>query len=256
MSAAQKSAKKPRVIAVIPARGGSKSVPRKNIKPLVGKPLVAHMLGAALGAERVTVVAVSSEDPEILAVAREWGGEKVELVERPPSLAEDHSPSLPVIQHAVEAMEEKHGRFDYVVMLQLTTPFVRSEDIDAALALLAEGETDTVLSVRQVNSYHPAKMKRLTEDGRLVQYVEGLHERENTRQKLDPVYWRNGGIYAHKRDIVMEQGLLYGGDDIVTRPYIMSDERSVDINSMADFLAAEAIHRYLAAGGDEKSGKA
>jgi len=251
-----KAADEPRTIAIIPARGGSKSVPRKNIKPLGGKPLIAHMLGAALGASRVSVVAVSSEDAEILAVAREFGDGRVELIERPPELAEDHSPSLPVIQHAVREAEKKHGRFDYVVMLQLTTPFIRAEDLDEALRILVATGADTVLSVHQVNDHHPIKLKRITEDGRLVQYIEGLHEYENTRQKLDPVYRRNGGIYAHKRDVVMEQGLLYGADHVDTRPYVMSDERSIDINSMADFLAAEAIHRYLAEGGDEKSGKA
>lgn len=247
--------REPRIIAIIPARGGSKSVPRKNIRTLGDRPLIAHMLGAALGAARVSVVAVSSEDPEIREVARQWGEGRAEVIERPAELAQDHSPSLPTIVHAVEEMEKKHGTFDYVVMLQLTTPFIRAEDIDEALRILIETGADTVLSVHQVSDHHPIKMKRITEDGRLVQYIEGLHEHENTRQKLDPVYRRNGGIYAHKRDIVMVDGLLYGADHIVARPYIMSDERSVDINSLADFLAAEAIHRYLAEGGEERHGK-
>ncbi len=245
----------PKVLAVIPARGGSKSVLRKNIRPLGGKPLIAHMLEAALDSTMVTCVAVSSEDAEILAAAKEFGRGKVECIERPMDLAQDDTPSLPVMVHAVEELEKKHGRFDYVVMLQLTTPFVRAEDIDASLKLLVEEGTDTVLSVCKANSYHPAKMKKITDDNRLVQYVEGMPETQFTRQKLDPVYRRNGGIYAHKRAVVMERGLLYGSDAAVCRPYIMSDERSVDINSMADFLAAEAIYQYLQAGGEETSGK-
>lgn len=245
----------PKIVAVITARGGSKSVPRKNIRPLAGKPLLAHMLGAALDAKRLTTVAVSSEDPEILAVARAWGRGRAALIERPPELAEDHSPSLPVVQHAVLELEKEYGPYDHVVMLQPTTPLVRGEDIDAALQILIETGADTVLSVQQVNDRHPIKMKRLTEDGRLVQYIEGLSEHENTRQKLEPVYQRNGGIYAHKRATVMEKGMLYGGDDLDARPYLMSDERSADINSIADFIAAEALYRYLAEGGEETRGK-
>ena len=243
------------VVAIIPARGGSKSVPRKNVRPLGGKPLIAHMLQAALGASLVRVVAVSSEDAEILTASKEWGEGRTECIERPVALAQDDTPSLPVITHAVEVLERRHGRFDYVVMLQLTTPFVRAEDIDAALKLLVESGADSVLSVCKANSFHPVKMKKITDDNRLVQYIEGLSETEFTRQKLSPVYRRNGGIYAHKRAVVIEQGLLYGADTIVTRPYVMSDERSVDINSMADFLAAEAIYQYLESGGEEKFGK-
>lgn len=248
--------KKPRVLGVITARGGSKSVPRKNIRPLAGKPLIAHMIGAALDSKLLTTVAVSSEDAEILRVSGEHGGERLVLIERPTHLAEDHSPSLPVVVHAVEHLEKEKGHeaYTHVVLLQPTTPFIRSEDIDNVLTLLIEKDAETVLSVHKVNSSHPIKMKRITEDGRLVQYVEGLHEHENTRQKLDPVYKRNGGIYAHKRDVVLEKGKLYGGDDVHTIPYIMSDERSVDINSIADFLTAEAIYDYLAKGGEEDHG--
>ncbi len=244
-----------KVIAIIPARGGSKSVPRKNIKPLAGKPLIVHMLDAALGSKLITTVVMSSEDKEIQGVVKEWGKVKVEIIDRPAELAQDDTPSLPVIEHAVKLMEEKHGRYDYVVMLQLTTPFIRSEDIDESLKILIDTGADTVLSVCKANSFHPVKMKKIREDGRLVQYIDGLQETQFTRQKLDPVYRRNGGIYAHKRDVVMEKGKLYGGDDIDTRAYIMSDERSLDINSMADFLAAEAIHKYLEEGGTERFGK-
>jgi CMP-N-acetylneuraminic acid synthetase len=245
----------PRVIAIIPARGGSKSVPRKNIKLLAGKPLIAHMLDAALGSKLVTTVAMSSEDKEIQDVVQKWGKDRVEIIKRPAELAQDDTPSLPVIEHAVKLMEEKHGRYDYVVMLQLTTPFIRSEDIDESLKILIDTGADSVLSVCKANSYHPVKMKKIREDGRLVQYIDGLQETQFTRQKLDPVYRRNGGVYAHKRDVVMEKKKLYGGDDVDTRPYIMSDERSIDINSIADFLAADAIHTYLTEGGEERFGK-
>jgi len=229
-------------------------VPRKNIRPLGGKPLIAHMLTAALDSKLLTHVAVSSEDAEILNVAEEWGRGCAELVRRPVELAQDDTPSLPVIKHAVEEMEKKHGRFDFVVMLQLTTPLVRAQDIDAALKLLMESGADSVLSVCKANSFHPIKMKKI-ENGRLVQYTPEPKETEFTRQKLDPVYRRNGGIYAHTRHTVMDKGFLYGSDGLTVLPYIMSDERSVDINSMADFVTAGALLEYLNKGGEEQFGK-
>lgn len=231
-----------KIIAIIPARGGSKGVPRKNIRLLGGKPLIGYMLEAAMASRWITTLVVSSDDDEILSVAESIGGDKVHLVKRPAEFAQDGSPSLPAIEHAVLELEQKLGElFDHIVMLQPTTPFTATEDIDGALQKLIETDADSVMSVNDVSEYHPAKTKHITEDDRLVQYIEGYHESENTRQKLRPVYKRNGAVYASKRHIVMDHKKLYGADDIVTRPYIVSDERSVDINTMLDFHIAEAM---------------
>ncbi len=233
---------KPKIVAIITARGGSKGVPRKNIRPLGGKPLIGYMIEAALKSDWITTLAVSSDDDEILSVSGSIGGEHLHLVKRPSALAQDGSPSLPTIEHAVLLLEEKVGHaFDHVVMLQPTTPFTLTEDIDGSLQKLVETDADSVMSVYEVNEHHPAKTKRITEDDRLMQYVDGYHEHENTRQKLHPVYKRNGAIYASKRHIVMDQKKLYGADDIVTRPYIVPAERSVDINIMLDFHIAEIM---------------
>lgn len=230
----------PQIIGIIPARGGSKSVPYKNIKPLAGIPLLVYMLKAALGSKFLTRVLVSSEDKKILAVARKYGGPKTVLA-RPKRLALDSTPSLPVIKHAVKKIESREGSFfDYIVMLQPTTPLVTSRDIDAALHKLIRTKADTVVSVYQVNDSHPVKMKKIVKD-RLVPYFPGIKEVVFRRQDLDPVYKRNGGIYASKREVVMRQGLLYGGR--ITRPYVMPSERSVDVNSHVDFLVLEAIVR-------------
>jgi N-acylneuraminate cytidylyltransferase len=234
--------KKPSVVAIIPARGGSKGVPRKNIKMLAGKPLIAHMLAAALQSKYITTLAVSSEDDEILRTAQKWGRDKTVLIKRPKKFAKDKSPSLPVIEHAVKKLERARGEpFDYVVMLQCTAPLTATEDIDGCLHKLVTTGADSVMSVVQINHTHPVKIKRVTGDDRLIQYVSNMPERQFTRQQLDRAYQRNGAIYASKRDIVIERGELYGGDHIVTRPYIVPEERSVDINNVLDFLVVEAL---------------
>lgn len=232
----------PLVLGIIPARGGSKSVPRKNIKLLGGRPLLFYMLSAALGARLLSRVVVSSEDDEILSVARTYGGEKV-LLRRPKKLAQDKTPDVPMLQHAVKAIEKIDGCvFDYVVQLHVTTPFVTSKDIDAALERLFGSEAESIVSVCQVNEYHPIKMKKIV-DGRLAQYVPDFEERSTVRrQDLEPVYWRNGGLYASKRHIVMERGRVFG-DHVL--PYIMPPERSVDMNSIIDFWTAEAVLKNM-----------
>lgn len=236
--------KKPLILGIIPARGGSKSVPRKNIKLLGGKPLLYYMLTAALKSEFLNRVVVSSEDDEILRVAEKYGGKEV-LLRRPKKLALDKTPDVPMLQHAVKAMEKADKCvFDYVVQLHVTTPFVSSEDIDKALLALLASDAESIVSVCQVNEYHPIKMKKII-DGKLVQYVEGLSERSTMRrQDLESVYWRNGGFYASKRHIVMEHGRVFG-DHVL--PYVMPAEKSVDMNSIIDFWTAEAVLRNMKA---------
>jgi CMP-N-acetylneuraminic acid synthetase len=234
----------PYILAIIPARGGSKGVPRKNIRPLGGVPLLAHMLRAALGSTRVSRVVVSSEDDEILDIAASLGGRDVAL-RRPQELARDTTPDVPMLQHAVRAVEERIGRaVDYVVQLHVTTPFLTASDIDGALtALIERTDADSVVSVYQVNDFHPLKMKRVRADGFFEQFVAGTEELTTSRrQDFEPVYKRNGGLYASKREVVMELGRVWG-DSVL--PYIMPHERSVDINSEVDFIAAEAIFRSL-----------
>lgn len=240
----QPASNAPAIIGIIPARMGSKGVPRKNLAPLHGKPLIWYMIEAVLGSGRVTDLVVSSDAEELLRTAGACVPGKCKLLQRPAELAEDSTPSLPVIEHAVRWMEAERGSpYDHVVMFQCTTPLVSPEDIAGALDLLVESGADAVMSVFKSNESHPAKAKKLSADGRLSQYVDGMPESQFTRQKLEPVYRRNGAVYASRREVVMNQGKLYGGDDIVTLGYVMPEERSVDINSPLDLIVAEAILR-------------
>jgi len=232
--------KKLKVIGIIPARGGSKAVPRKNIKLLGGKPLLFYMLNSALGSNMLDYVVVSSEDDEILDVAKKYGkkNKKLVLIKRPKYLAKDNTFSPPVLEHATRKIEKEKGyKFDYVVMLQVTTPFVTSDDIDRSIKKIIKTKADSVVSVHEINDTHPVKIKKIVND-MLLQYVPGLKETILRRQDLSLVYKRNGGIYVSKRDVIMKHGLLWGK---ICRPYIMPPERSVDINNIVDFYTAEAI---------------
>lgn len=225
------------VLAVIPARGGSKGVPRKNIRPLAGKPLIAYTIETALAASSCFHrVVVSTDDEEIAEVARQYGAEVPFL--RPAHLGGDHVPMAPVLQHAVHYVEKEDDiTLDWVMVLQPTDPLRNTEDIEAALALAEDGACDAVISVVQVFSVHPILMKRI-EEGRLVPYC--IEEKEGTRrQDYDPpAYMRNGAIYLTRRDVLMTQNSIWG-DHI--RPYVMLPERSVGVDSELDFRLLELL---------------
>ncbi len=224
----------PRVLAVIPARGGSKGVPRKNIRPLAGKPLIAHTLLAAQAAERVDRLLVSTDDEEIAAVARAWGGDAPFL--RPAALSGDRAAQIDVVVHALQQAEALDGlRYTHVILLQPTAPLRTAADIDASLSLLLESGCDSVVSYTPVESAHPFYMVTL-EDGRprpLLEMPPGL----TARQQYPPVYRRNGAIYATRREVLLG-GSFYGQDQ---RAYIMPPERSVNIDSLFDFELAEFL---------------
>jgi len=220
-----------RALGVIPARGGSKGIPRKNLRLLRGRPLIAYTIDAARKSQRLTHFVVSTEDREIAAVARELGAS---VVERPAELALDETPSLPVVQHAVEVVEGDLGRFDCVFTLQVTSPFRSANDIDEAIALLRTTGAESVIGVVRVFDNHPARIKRIR-DGRLVPFdtpePEGLR-----RQDLPPAYLRNGAVYVTRRD-VLARGSLLGVDQC---PFEMPPERSINIDDPLDFALAEA----------------
>jgi N-acylneuraminate cytidylyltransferase len=226
------------ILGVIPARGGSKSVPYKNIAMLNGKPMLAYTIEAAKKSRRLTEFLVSSENPEIIAVAKQYGA-PVPFV-RPAQLATDEAPSLPVVQHAVREMEAlKNLTYDIIVLLQPTTPLRRPEDIDAAIEKLVSTGADSVVSVCDVGAYHPARMRQIIDD-RLVELPIREPKEMLRRQDLPPVYIRNGAIYAVKRDVVMLQHSMIGQ---VCCPYIMPDEISVNVDSKLDLLVAEILLR-------------
>jgi CMP-N-acetylneuraminic acid synthetase len=224
---------KPNVLAVIPARGGSKGIPKKNIVDLGGKPLIHHTIEAALRSQLLLRCVVSTDDSEIAELARAAGADVPFM--RPAELSSDAALSLPVVLHAlnhVEHLEVK--KYDAVILLQPTAPFRTSEDIDACLHLLFDSGADSVVSVVDVCGYHPLRMKRIVAD-RLVNYVDQGFEDMRPRQSLPKVYIRNGSIYAIQRDALVNQNTLVGAD---ARPYIMPADRSINIDNHIDLAVA------------------
>jgi CMP-N-acetylneuraminic acid synthetase len=214
------------VLGLIPARGGSKGVPRKNVRELAGRPVLAWTVEAALACPTLARVVVSTDDAEIAAAAREAGAEVP--FERPRELAADETPDLPVYRHALAALGE---RFDAVAWLRPTAPLRTADDISAAVRLLGETGADCVRSVCAAE-HSPYWMGRV-EDGRLVPFMD---EVPRQRQRLPELYRLNGAVDVVRCASVGEE--LFGGD---VRAYVMPAERSVDLDSEVDFVLAEAL---------------
>lgn len=227
------------ILGLIPARGGSKGIPGKNLVPLAGKPLLAHTVEAGLKSRRLTRLLLSSDDPAIAQAGRGLGAEAPFL--RPAELARDDTPALPVIQHAVRWLEGQGWRPDVVVYLQPTSPLRRAEHIDAAVDLLLTKDADTVVSVVEVpHQFNPASVMRL-QDGCLQPFLPELAHLLR-RQDKPEVFARNGpAVLASTYATLMEQGRLYGQR---TLPLVMAPKDSYDIDTPFDLeLAAWLLGR-------------
>ncbi|PIR66420.1 MAG: acylneuraminate cytidylyltransferase [Parcubacteria group bacterium CG10_big_fil_rev_8_21_14_0_10_36_14] len=223
------------ILAVITARGGSKGIPRKNIKELAGKPLIAYTIEAAKNSKCLDYFLVSTDDSEIAGISREYGA----LVPfmRPDELATDNAKSIPVIQHVVKWLQENEDRtFDYVMILQPTSPLRTAEDIDMSIEKIVETDADSVMGMKKMEDMSIAKLKVLDGD-KIFPLMEDEGNKSASRQSLKNVYKRNCAIYLTRTDLIM-RGDLFGKD---SRAYIMSEERSVDINAPIDFEFAEFL---------------
>ncbi|MGH9843270.1 MAG: cytidylyltransferase domain-containing protein, partial [Blastocatellia bacterium] len=219
-----------RILGLIPARGESKGVPRKNIKLLRGKPLLAYTAAAALASRRLARVILSTEDEEIAKVGRDCGVETPFL--RPPELARDETPMLPVAQHAVRFLEETGERFDAVCLLQPTNPLRTADDIDACIQLLEASEADAVVTVLPVPAeFNPHWVFFVDGDGRL-RLSTGEAAPIPRRQELPPAFHREGSVYVTRRDVLMEQNSFYGARLL---GYVMDPARSVNIDAPEDW---------------------
>lgn len=224
-----------RVLGLIPARAGSKGVPRKNVRLLAGKPLVQYSIESALRARRLARVVVSTESAEIAEMARRCGAEVP--FTRPDDLARDESPMLPVVQHAVRTLEAAGDRFDAVCLLQPTCPLREPEEIDDCIDLLERSGADSVVSVLEVPArYHPQWVYLTQGDGSLVPATGSpLPAR---RQDLPPAVHRDGSIYVTRRSALLERGSLYGDRMVGNR---LNPARAVNIDDEDDWALAERL---------------
>jgi len=226
------------LLAIIPARGGSKGVPRKNIRMVAGKPLIAWTLLAARSASCLNRIIVSTDNEEIAEISRAWGGE---VIMRPPELAQDETPTLPVLRHVAEKIEEVDAwTADAVVTLQPTSPLRRAEHIEAAVSLFAaDPEADSLVSCIEVpHIFHPFSVMRRDESGYMVPFLEGA-QIPTRRQDKPAVFARNGAaIYITRRNCLNR--FVFGGRLL---SYMMSPKDSLDIDSEADLAQAEIALR-------------
>jgi CMP-N,N'-diacetyllegionaminic acid synthase len=224
------------ILAVIPARGGSKKLPRKNILPIAGEPLISYTIREGLKVQEITHLIVSTDDLEIAEVSRSYGA-LVPFI-RPSALATDEAQSAPVLYHSLIEMESLHRiTYDAVMMLQPTSPLRREEHIRSAIKLLESNVCDSVVSVVSVGGNHPFRMKRMIGD-RLINLIDQGYEDMRPRQHLPPVYIRNGAIYLTRRNIVAEQKQIVGRDCFGMK---MESEDSINIDDRYDFLLAELM---------------
>lgn len=188
-----------RVLAVIPARGGSKSVPGKNLADVNGRPLISYVIEAALRAGLVRRVVVSTEDDAIARAAEDWGADVP--FRRPVELATDEVSIIPVVEHAMREMDRLGFSADVVVSLQPTSPFIEADDVDNAVRKLKESGADSVVSVKPIAHEHPFWVKKLDGD-RIVPFNEYTNESFLQRQDLPPAYIYDGGIFVRRRKLL------------------------------------------------------
>jgi len=227
------------VLALIPARGGSKSIPRKNIQPFAGHPLIVYSIAAGLSAQTVTRLIVSTDDEEIADLSCQYGAEAPFL--RPPEHAQDNTPDLPVFQHALEWLSDHEGyQPEIVVQLRPTSPFRRVWHIDQAVYhLLERPDADAVRTVC-IPFQNPFKMWRIGADGLMqpLMTIEHPEAYNLPRQVLPEVYWQTGYVDAAWTDTILQKGSMTG-DRIL--PLVIDSSEWIDIDSPDDWRRAERL---------------
>ena len=226
-----------RVLAITLARGGSKSVPKKNIREIKGIPLIAYTINEAKKSKFISRYIVSTDNEEIRQVAIKYGVDVPFL--RPAEFSSDTASSVIALQHAVNWIENHDQiKYDFVIELMCTNPMKIALDIDACISKLITSKADSVIAVHKLDDHHPARIKKIIDD-KIVDFC--LPETpEMRRQDLKPdAYIRSGSIYALKRDHLMIEGQRFGSFN--SRPYILPPERAVNVDTEIDFLIAEQL---------------
>jgi len=225
-----------KILAIIPARGGSKGLPRKNIKPFLGKPLIAWTIEAALKSSYLDEVIVSTEDKEIAQISLQYGA-KIPFM-RPKELAKDDTPTIDVILHTLQELEKEGKTYDVVVLLQPTSPLRDKKDIDDAIKLFFETKALSLISVYEMP--HPPFWVFRERNGFLEPYFKELFDKR--RQELPKTYMPNGAIFIAYSDVLKQKKSFVTEK---TAMFLMPLEKSVDIDSETDFKIAEYLLQTL-----------
>jgi CMP-N-acetylneuraminic acid synthetase len=221
-------------VAIIPARGGSKGIPKKNIIDVGSKPMLAWSVEASVQSKWISKTIVSSDSDEILTIAKSYGSS---ILKRPAALALDSSPTEPVIDHVLETLKQSGEKYDYLILLQPTSPLRNSSDIDAAIDYLLSCKATALISVTEP-VHTPLKAFILNEEG----YLKGLYNNEfpfMCRQDLPKVFMPNGAIYIIKIEEYLKRNKLFSDKTV---PFEMKAEKSIDIDCMSDL---DEVRKYL-----------
>lgn len=228
------------VIGIIPARGGSKGVKNKNIRKVNGKHLINYTIENAVKSELLDDFLVSTDSSKIAEIA-EKAGAKVPFL-RPKELATDTATSLSVVQHAVRQHENQTGySIDAVILLQPTTPLRKSKDIDQALELFTESDSESLISCYEAKDAHPNYMYEFKR-GQIMESIKNQDDIPHRRQDFDPVFLINGAIYISTRELIFEEGKIHTNEPI---GYQMPRDRSINIDEPFDLKLAELIIKDL-----------
>ena len=222
--------KKEKIIAIIIARGGSKSIPRKNVLTLRGKPLVAWPIDLAKSINRIDRVIITTDDDEIMRIAKQYGAEV--LFKRPAELAGDETPTLPVLQHCLEFLEKKESyKPDIILLLYPTAPFLKRERVEEALDLFAKTNCNSVISI--IKDW--GRFWALDEEKN--KYVSFYPKKRVNRQYYEPLYREDGAVYFNRYDVLMKMDKIVDEENVEF--LIMKEEENIDIDEESDFKKAQ-----------------
>lgn len=223
------------ILAIIPARGGSKGLPGKNIRPLLGKPLIGWSIEQAQQSKYIDEIFVSTDSREIADVAESFGVKVPEL--RPADLAVDTAPSSAFVIYTIEKYKKAGCAFDYIILLEPTSPLREVEDINKSIEILIDNsDFDSIVGVCKAEDVHPSFMVTLGEKNRLVPYEQEM--KTLRRQELRDVYFFEGSVYVSKCDAYLNKKAFYHDK---TLAYIVPKWKSPEVDDMIDFVIIEAI---------------
>lgn len=225
-----------RVLCIVPARAGSKGLPGKNIRPLAGKPLLAWPIAAARGSRYVDRVVISTDSQEFADIAVAHGAECPFL--RPAELASDTAPSLGFMLHVLDRLEAGGEGYDYLVLLEPTSPLTEADDVDAALEALASSDAEAIVGISAMETHHPAFAVLRDAEGRISPTQSSDFALLPRRQDLDPVYSLDGSLYVSTVAALRREG---GFCHRSTLGYLGPRWKQLEVDDLLDFVCMEAI---------------
>lgn len=229
--------RKSKIITIIPARGGSKGLLRKNIKPLLGKPMIAWTIEQAKNSKYIDRIIVSTDDKEIAKISKKYGADVPFL--RHKELARDNSSTIDVIMHAIDWFEKKGDYFDMVVLLEPTSPLRDVEDIDKCVEILLDNtKAKAIVGVAKLESGHPEFNMVINKDGFIRKLDGTTNFRVLRRQDLKDMYFFEGSIYLSDVDTLKQKRTFYHE---LTLAYVVPKYKSLEVDELCDFICIEAL---------------